>query len=459
MSTLQERLREEMARSVAGVRAAPDPYGRLLRRSRRRTWRWGASGIGAVVVAALLGTQGLTATSPAPAPAPAPSYFKPSVGLNDWTRGIIAEPTRSRVEPGVAEGLRTALDGARGTWRVDPALDRVKVLLVADTLDRPDPRARRFFGAVFYNAEQAEFVSAWAPVDAPLADLASGRYGRTIGDLSPFTEFGPPDDDNSTVLVPAGCEAKTAVTTTVRPDGTLEHSWAFEAQWKPISGANHLWQVICDGVVRQQSFRNLGARARATSAPPAERGAANDRTARDLLSSCPTVPGLEVGAWRVLWGGTPPGERRPTVVVLGTLYGDAAEVCAATGTGDLLNVSEVHGEPLPAKLRNTARVTTAVAASDRLVVVRLPHEDRGQLSDRLLVVAPPGATRLQVTGGRDALVTLTDGVGVVDAPVPATLSIAALDASGATLVTTGVAEPAGVERFIVGEPLIDDWDK
>jgi hypothetical protein len=63
-----------------------------------------------------------------------------------------------------------------------------------------------------------------------------------------------------------------------------------------------------------------------------------------------------------------------------------------------------------------------------------------------------------VTGAPDPRVTLTGGVGVIVAPVPATLNITAVDASGRPLTTTQVAEPRDADQFIAGQPLLRNWD-
>nr|BFE55689.1 hypothetical protein GCM10020063_002150 [Dactylosporangium thailandense] len=460
MSTLEERLREEMARSVAGVRPAPDPFGRLLRRRRRGHWRWGGAGIGAVVVAALLGTQALTASSPNPAPSPTPTHttsgFRPTRPLSVWTRQMIAAPTRGDLagDTALVEQLTTALDGARTQLRIRAEFDRVKVLYLA-----------RFggdwvYGAAFYNTEEAVFSGASGPAGSSVGDLVTNRRVISGGDLSEFMAIGLPDG-YSVAFAPPGCGLEAAESSTVRPDGTVEHTWASHGDFTVLPTSDHLWRVTCAGTVREFAYRSFADPRHTVAPPPVERGTADAQTAAAALSYCPRVPGLEVRSWRVLWGGTPPGERRPSVVMLGMLdgglNGGAAEVCALTGTGDPILVSYVHGEPPPAKIKDfpTARLTTALAASDALVVVRLPHDEDVALSDRLLVVAPPGANRLEVSGhGR---LTLTDGVGVVEAPVPASLSIEALDASGAVVARTTVAEPTGADRFTVGEPSLHDW--
>ncbi|WP_432839017.1 hypothetical protein [Dactylosporangium sp. CA-092794] len=459
MSTLEERLREELGRSVAGVRPAPDPLGRLLRRRRRRrVWRWGGPALGAVIAAALLGGQVLVAPA---GPEPYPSPHRPFYDgqpldepLTEWTRRILDAPVRGNAaaEPGLVDAIADGLRAAAGNWRARPELDRVQVLFVADV------GGERVFGAVFHDDRRALYVGSSAPMGTPVAELVDGHSGE-MGALSPFSvhlQEGPA----TVALAPPGCSAEWAATTHVRPDGTLARTWAGGGDFVTNGPANRLWRVTCDGVLRETVYSSspVTPPKHANSPPPAPRGYADPDMVKEVLWSWPAIPDLEARGRRILWGGTPPGELRPVVVALGDLGDGAVQVCAVTGTGDALLVDFVHGEPPPANLRGypTARLTTAVAPSDAMVAVRLPADDRVELSERLLVLAPPEATELRIDGGQDQHVALSGGVGVIIAPVPASLSIEALDTSGRTVATLSVAEPHTGHIF-AGEGLMRDW--
>ena len=104
-----------------------------------------------------------------------------------------------------------------------------------------------------------------------------------------------------------------------------------------------------------------------------------------------------------------------------------------------------------------APVTTAVAASDKLVAVRLPTaEPKVLLSNRILVIAPRAAVELKVTGTAPQTVRLVDGVGVVSGPVPADLTIRAVDNQGRTLAELRFTEP-DADGLLFGEPLLQRW--
>ncbi|MFI5910885.1 hypothetical protein [Dactylosporangium sp. NPDC051541] len=458
MSDLETRLREEMARSVAEVRPAPDPYGRLLRRHRRRAWRWSGAGLAAAVVAALLGVQALAPAGPAPSPPPTDNYGhyqEAIVPLTPWTRQILDAPVRGQAakdDPRLVTNVAAAMDQARAHWGAPADLDRITVLFVVRIAGEWS------FGVAYHNDRELLFVSSAGPLDAPVSALATGEFGSQVGGLFPLAVIGK-QDRYTIALAPPGCAIQSAATTTVRADGTVEHTWTAGGDFLERPAASWLFQVTCAGVVREVGFQDMVTGTRKGDSPPTERGTADPAMVREVLWGCPDNVGLDVRSRRILWGGTPPGETRPTVVELGMLADGSAQVCAVTGHGDAYPISTVHGEPRPADPSfPPASLTTAATKSDALVVVRLPADKNLELADRLLVVAPPAATELRVTGGQDPRVTLTGGVGVVLAKVPATLTVEALDSTGQVLATTGVAEPANADSFIAGQPIISDWD-
>src|SRR5262249_27997120 len=160
------------------------------------------------------------------------------------------------------------------------------------------------------------------------------------------------------------------------------------------------WRVTCDGVVRELTYRTaFKSKTRAADSPVTERGQADEGMVREALMFWPEAPGLDVHSRRILWGGTPPGEPRPVGVALAEVTGGGVQVCAVTGPGDALQAIDVHGQDPPRDVAlPPARLTTAVAPSDAIVAVRLPADPQIGLSDRLLVIAPLGATELRVTG-------------------------------------------------------------
>jgi hypothetical protein len=151
------------------------------------------------------------------------------------------------------------------------------------------------------------------------------------------------------------------------------------------------------------------------------------------------------------------------VVVVGESPG-GVQVCALTGTTAAVMIASAvaHG-PLDtgsspqSGMGPVSAVSTAVAASADLVAVRLPDRSNPEvLSDQLLVIAPPTATTLQLSGGDTPAVPLTAGVGIVTAKAPASLTIRANDATGATLAQLTVAEP-DADGLLFGQALIQRW--
>jgi hypothetical protein len=91
------------------------------------------------------------------------------------------------------------------------------------------------------------------------------------------------------------------------------------------------------------------------------------------------------------------------------------------------------------------------------VTVRLPDPtDASVLSNRLLVIAPVGATKLRVSGSTQQTVPLVGAVGVITVKVPATLTVLAIDITGKALAQMSVDE-ADADGLILGQALIQRW--
>jgi hypothetical protein len=105
-------------------------------------------------------------------------------------------------------------------------------------------------------------------------------------------------------------------------------------------------------------------------------------------------------------------------------------------------------------------VTPGRTTSADLITVRIPERAGGHavLSDRLLVVAPEGAVRVEAVkagGGVVAGASLERAAGVLDLPVGATVTLRALDRDGHEVASTPLRELPGPQLF--GEPLISNW--
>lgn len=474
MIELEDRLRAELTRSVASVRPAPDPLRRLLARRRRR--RQGRIAVAlAVVVMSLLGGAMTTAGQPTP-PDGDPDRPPVTVMLDEpitsaFTRALLAAPTRGNlaVDTALVAELTRELAGRQDTWHVDPSLNRVKVLLLADV-----PGAR-IAEISYYSDTRAVQVSLSGPTGTSVRDLVDGRYGGGVMGLRPFFAgsggaelTGKPPYAFVVALAPPGCVIATSNQARFRTDGTVERTWVDQGDVVVRPGKDNMmwWRFTCAGVVRdvESGSSESAVPARLAGPPVTERGAATTAEVTGALAQWRSLPGLVVDRHRALWGGVPPGGTKPVVVLLGESAG-GVQVCAVTGSGSYAVLGKnvpggpfdmMGGRPLPEPAPGLA-VTTAVAASADLVAVRLPDPANAfLLSDRWLVIGPAGATALRVSGGTAQSVPLVAGVGVVTAKVPAGLTLVAVDAAGATLARATITEPEA-DGLLFGQALLKRW--
>ncbi|GIJ53105.1 hypothetical protein [Virgisporangium aurantiacum] len=489
--TIEDDVRAAFERITGPVVPRPDPLGRLLVRRRRRTWRRGVGAAAAAMALALAG--GTLAAAPVgspigPSPDPDPTRYgvdqdgnrvspdPPKARVSAWTRRLIDSPTRGNLagDPGLVEEVARQATASGGA----PAgLDRVKVLAVADV------SGGRIAVIAHYNDEFASVHLAQAAADAGPADLARGTLGGQWIGLRPFFQTSAavhqsPDrvENESTVaLAPSGCSVDTSGTATIDADGTTHRTWTPRGDHLIVAGdmGQSWWRVTCDGRVRFEGPPYIGGDLPVPGSPAPLRGTAD-----------PALVDSAVGAWTfatrhlggaaptVLWAG-PSGDDRTTVVVTGAGRDGRTLVTAATGgpggatRAPAAAVYYTGREPYvqePMAGLSGDRVValpygTATAASTDLVAVRLPSPEvkdfRPVVGDRILVVAPPSATKLKA--GAET-VPLTGGVGYLNAPAPvADLTLTALDATGATVATGRYREPDTTGQFF-GEGLVDDWN-
>ena len=477
MIGLEERLRAELARSAELVRPAPDPMGRLLARRRRRQVRTGVAAVTAAVLA-LMATavtgQALTAAGP---PTPGPSttnrapYNDPGSGeeITSWTRQMLAGPTRGNLagDTALVADLTGQLAGTQRGSGVDPALDRVKVLLLVDM------SGTRVYWAAFYNDTRAEYTEGVGlPGETVSQMLTSGRSGGG-GPLGPFltAAFGVDMPGVGSwhyagALAPPGCRIAFSDKAQLGPTGTVTRSWVDQGDYivRAGDGFGGWLRITCAGVVREiLADVPLPTPAPFAGAAVTERGHADPALVTRAMVQWRPLPGVKINNYRALWGGTPPGATVPTVVVIGETSGGSALVCALTGTGTHVALAEViaggtyGGTDIVPSPASFAEVTTSIAPSAALVAVRLPDPLRPlMLSDHLLVIAPAGATTLHISGGSTQTVPLTDGVGVITVKTPAGLTVRATDGNGRTLAQSTVAEP-DADAMIFGQPILHRW--
>jgi hypothetical protein len=459
---LEERLRSELASSTEWVLPAPDPVGRLLRRRRRRQWRT-RIGAAAATVTALVAAGGTLATvgSPGPEPAPRPTdTVRPpeltGATITPMIRRLIDSPTRGNLagDAALVADLTHDLDANRSGWRPAAALTHVKVLLLADV------GIERVYSAIYYSDTRAAIVDSSGYPDTSAAQLADDEFGGSGGPARPFLvdsagvqPTAKPSYSYTTVLAPAGCTIATADAFHLSAGRAVADWTDLHADYAVLDGGQggRWWRFTCDGAV-QETYGEAQPGAMIRQVPTAtERGHADPAAVRNAFQAWQTLPGMSITSYRALWGGTPPGGTRPVVVTAGQTSGGVAVNAFLAGTpgGSDPGYTQaifVAGGPLDSGMSpspQTSGISTGTAASADFVAVRLPDEQRPWLlSDRILILAPPGTTQVTAAGSVTATVPLSDGVGVLTAKAPATID---LHANGAT---TRLAEPAGAAALV-----------
>ena len=461
MTDIEERVREAFARTAAPVVPAPDPLGRLLaRRRRRRAWRLTtlaavlalAFGGGGVVVAGGPGLLGI---------GPEPGVIGGGEIRSEWSRRLIASPVRGSLAADAAlVGAVTAAFRAHARGRGEPGhtgissdLDRTKVLFLHQI------GQERQAVVAFYNDTHAALMSVVAPADVTPEDLVRGPNNNSTGaGIEPFVILDGPADDSLVALAPAGCEIAVSPSVVVDPAGVARREWEAVGDWtvRPAGARQDWWQVTCDGAVRyrQPLSRYAQVEPDPAAAATVDRGTADPTAVRRALAATRLSGCGQPCTAEPVWGGVPPGQSEPVVVVGGPAPGGGVAALALTGDGGFPNFADGpdSGRILgPPEADVDASFTTGTGSSLQLIAVRLP-DATGATGDRLLIVAPPGAD--EVRAGAQS-VPVVDAVAVVTGQRPLNIEIQALG-DGAVLETMRYVEPgAGPVRY--GVELIDTW--
>jgi hypothetical protein len=243
-------------------------------------------------------------------------------------------------------------------------------------------------------------------------------------------------------------------------------------------------KVTCEGVVRYQAPITDNARIELAGAVPTlpqveaamagARGTPPDREAvrSTLVSMAGPGQSPRYDDCRVLFNGTVPGSvgsspipggvlREPPVLAVActTSHGNtqfevAVDGGAATGGFSRVRLGDPHGV---FAVRDVVLQDISTTRSDGTTT----HGGASMAGDRVLVLAPPAATGLQVleAGRVTRSIPLTDGVGAITVPASAAVQVRAVDASGA-VVGTGEAPNNGnipEELPPVQDPVMDNW--
>jgi hypothetical protein len=294
------------------------------------------------------------------------------------------------------------------------------------------------------------------------------------GMLAPvLTIAGPPGNADAArgwtvVLAPAGCQVATsAAAGSWQPAPTGD--WLLAA----TSGLFYT-RVSCAGVVRQQgptgtvdevsgiASGNLLVPARGNADPTAVAAAV---AAFDRLTQA-------VGRGdqpHVIWAGQLPDPKTPGQAVLVAGDGASRPVMLQIGSPGKSMVAMApagqatpDGEPTMAQSRKEwGLISTGQSDDHGLVAVRLPQRvgAHAELTDRLFVVAPPTAVRVEAIGPNGQVIAqaiTSEGLSTLDIGIGRAGSVRALDVGGQPVATSTLAEPANGTRLF-GEQLITNW--
>ncbi|BCJ72957.1 hypothetical protein CS0771_25010 [Catellatospora sp. IY07-71] len=430
-----ETLRTTLDRHAERVTPRPDPYARVLRRSRRRRQQR-TSALALVALLLVVAPVAWFATRPGPA---LPVLGEPPATLQP----LLDSPTRGDLSGDAAflDALRRRTvdqihgdrgDPQQGLWMPDDP-DQVKVLFAGDV-------GTRRVGVVAGLTSRPLLAWFSGEAGAAVPELESQGYGE----LAPVVELGIHIDSPETTMAflllgPTGAGYEQATTT---------YSAAGVRQvWEPIDigsadylglpdlRGTHDFRVVVDGRVLLQT---MGGYVAPTSAdrqpavdpqPVADRGRPFPDLARQLATALAETTGLTGPGvtFRVLWS----DELDIPGTSTGRAYVATVQAVLADGGGPYLTYAFDVGDQTFRD--HPTGYGVAGGPEHALIVMRLPSY-AAEPNSRVQIVAPPGAVRAVVTTGTGTQqVTLVNGVGHLDLASGAGADVRAYDATGALL--------------------------
>ncbi|GHJ49925.1 hypothetical protein Cs7R123_72670 [Catellatospora sp. TT07R-123] len=444
----EQRLRETFAWLAAPVVPAEDPYGRLMRRHRSRRYRLLGLGsaLAATVVAVLLSPLAQPGAAPSPSPTPSvdggPATHAEPKEITPWVRRLIQSPLRGSLAGDEAYLAELTKELGRERFSFD---GQIKVLFAGDV------GYHRVVIAVRYDDHQqvailrsTRFTVRVEERPDPQKFELDGGWSQTAA-LSPYFTVSDSDFNRldsayfSLGLAPSGCRIASVDAT----DPQL--GWRDEptGDWAATERPGQWRRVTCDGQVRYQGPADGGVRTEtARRYTQAELDAAIADARGEIGSR-----GREAVERADLTGAVAPAR----LLYVGRTPGGPADepVFAVTKVqlrdGWRISVQEEN--------EYTVTVTKALQQRDDEIIAvehwQYPGTEPSTTpkpggapamgsSGRLLVLAPPGAVRLQVLDPEGAVIStspLTDGIGSVAYTRGGTLRLRALDGAGKVVAT------------------------
>jgi hypothetical protein len=446
--TLDERVVRILDEMTEDLIPAPDPYGRVRARYRRRQRRrMVLAGLG-VVAALLVGAVPFLRADRGAAPdvAAAPAR-DPRLA---WAQRMADSPPRGAVARDTSYlsdlAARLLVNQHRGYY--EPKMDVVDVrVLFVDDLG-----AHRVALAVFRQAraepDLSPYLSVWL-VDhkgASAERLARPEAtNQTHMGLEPVESIGiglrdGPANATFLYLVPRGCEFATAALPAAsdwRPEPTGSYLIR-----RPETTRPEWWRITCDGVVRELG-PGLGSPADhgvsdayAQSARIGARGEVNAALVRDALVEAAQMWGYGVATLpTVVWGGRTTGARPNE----GTAREGAATVVAAAAVADGWwgAVCIRFDRPIGTDTGTIVPFRTPDDPRDPAAVLAI---ELGRAGSTLVITPTAARTVLAVRDGQVLAQAPVRAAGaMLTAPLPDRVVFQALDRDGAVLGTTARA--------------------
>jgi hypothetical protein len=469
-----DELRRGFDRLAGGVVPAADPYGRLMRRSRRR-WRVRIAKLGAAVTAAVVSLVAMGVALQGAGGGDSDSGADGFPGwtvTSEWTWRLVNSPTRGDL----ANDATFIKDVIADQVDANKNLPHLKVLFAGNVGGGPVALVARY-------SDTHAVLDTWYG-QSLTSQRATGAHGNAV--LSPVVTANgaavSPSEAWTLVLAPDGCDVATVDGTHT---GTTERRWhtASKEGWLIIDSATPPYlRVTCGGVTRQQ-----GPVAMVREASPAwPNGVVAPEPARDgetpvrlggedlAATATATFDRLAAAMLRetgatVAWSGQIPGDATEAVIVAGAGPKRPVLLLIAGIEPQSLVALEpprvVSGEEDPAE-NQTGRerwclVSTGWPGDSDLIAVRLPRRTgaHAELTNRVLATTPAAAVRveaLDTEGNVVARADVHDGAAVLDVGLAAAVTVRAVNANGGTVATTPFVEPAAGARLF-NEPIINNW--
>ena len=446
-----EQLQRGLADLASGVVPIEDPYGRLMRRVRRRRI---ASAFAAVL--AVLGIGGTAAlVTVMPGVGAAPDSRDPGYEVtSDWTWRLINAPTRGNLAGDDDFADRLARQLSR---RPNSALPQTRILFAEDV------DGRQLAVVVRYSATHAVVESI----------STSSNVWNISGDDRPeptiVTRFAIMPGGPTLVLAPPGCNISTSGPIAKPGDPRVWSAPAGDWLILPPDTAP-VFRVGCDGTIRQQGPAAGAGEAspgKVSTQDPTGYAVAYLEQLTRAMQLAPPTPSI-VWSGEVILRGPSTIDNRETLTVVvvrgGPGSGQPLLCYVALPDPNARVAQEFTKNMSPSDPIDTyphfSMVSTAVTGGGTVQLIRVPGRMQGRvgLTEYLLVLAPPTAARVEASeaGTVVARSDMVNGEAVISVRMGSPTTVRAYGPDDTEVGRAELVEPASGNRLF-NELLITDW--